>query len=453
MQLQRLSSDKSPARRSTLEMTTPVLDRAPHQGRMHASDGGWGMNSVLGGHGEIVSLSSLGQLESEAIAIIGYQLWTPLSTIQACLELLEIPIKESSQRSMLELALQETVMLEELIRECLALFSPVEPGDDVIADNLQVACPLMPSLDLLRAALIGGGASTFPLSTKGKVCQQDTLVAFFGGLQEGYKASNSIESADSVHPAYFEQLRHKLIAIVGHELRTPLCSLRVCLETFTNESEQFSMSELQPLLEVSRSDISRLHQLVQQFFMLSRLEKGLIRQEKGVVDLRKTLELVSIGLNTQQCDLPVIRVDIPGSLPMLQVDEDKLVLALTQLLDNARQFTEVEDTISIEARQYAPPSQGTPASHSPMVEIIVADTGRGIDPNRLDKIFDCFYQEEDYLRRTVGGTGIGLAICRKLIEAMGGKIWAQSLGKALGSRIHMLLPTEGQSALTSIATI
>ena len=452
MQLQRLSSDKSYARQSKLEMTTPTIDRAPHLGCRGSGEQGLGGELSSGGLGETVSFSSLGQLESEAIAIIGYQLWTPLSTIQACLELLEIPIKESSQRSMLELALKETVMLEELIRECLALFSPAESGNDVTAGNLQVACPLMPSLDLLRAAFVGGYKNAS--SPQGKVCQQDRLEAVFGGLQESYKASDRIESADSIHPDYFEQLRHKLIAIVGHELRTPLCSLRVCLETFTNESDRFAMSELHPLLEVSRSDISRLHQLVEQFFMLSRLEKGLIRQERGVVDLHKTLELVSIGLNAQQCDLPVIRVDIPRSLPMLQVDEDKLVLALTQLLDNARQFTEVEDTISIEARQYAPPSQGNPpASNSPMVEIVVADTGRGIDPTRLDKIFDCFYQEEDYLRRTVGGTGIGLAICRKLIEAMGGKIWAQSLGKALGSRIHMLLPTVGQSTLASIATI
>jgi signal transduction histidine kinase len=75
-----------------------------------------------------------------------------------------------------------------------------------------------------------------------------------------------------------------------------------------------------------------------------------------------------------------------------------------------------------------------------MLEVTVADTGRGIEPNRLEDVFDRFYQEEGALRRTAGGTGLGLAICRQIVKGWGGKIWADSAGKDQGSQFHFTVP-------------
>jgi signal transduction histidine kinase len=75
-----------------------------------------------------------------------------------------------------------------------------------------------------------------------------------------------------------------------------------------------------------------------------------------------------------------------------------------------------------------------------MVEVTVADTGRGIEPNRLEVVFDRFYQEEGALRRTTGGTGLGLAICRQIVNGWGGEIWAESTGKDQGSQFHFTIP-------------
>ena len=75
-----------------------------------------------------------------------------------------------------------------------------------------------------------------------------------------------------------------------------------------------------------------------------------------------------------------------------------------------------------------------------MLEVTVSDTGRGIEPNRLEVVFDRFYQEEGALRRTVGGTGLGLAICRQIISRLGGNIWAESAGKDRGSAFHFTVP-------------
>jgi signal transduction histidine kinase len=80
-----------------------------------------------------------------------------------------------------------------------------------------------------------------------------------------------------------------------------------------------------------------------------------------------------------------------------------------------------------------------------MLEIVIADTGRGIEKSQSEIIFDRFSQSESYLRRTVTGVGLGLVICRKIVEAMGGKIWAKSSGQNKGSQFHFTLPLESGS--------
>ena len=400
----------------------------------------------------------LGQLESQAISIIGYQLWTPLSAIKACLELMALPADEESgdRHFMLELALQEMEGLDELIRECLALFASIAPADELTERDLQLACPLHPTLELLRDALLDvrerSANSELSRTEPEQWALATTDSTMHAEMYEPITKDSRVKTAEE-QVEFLKQLRSKLIAIVGHELRTPLCSLQVCLETFLNEPKQFSKADRQTLLELARKDLNRLHQLVQKFFTLSRLERGLILHERELVDLQKTLELVSSGFqNLQSLDVPSIVIDVPCKLPLVQVDEDKLVLALMQLLENASQFTGAEGKVTIEARKYKPTArEHNTEDELGMVEIVVADTGCGIAPERLEKVFDCFYQEEDFLRRSVGGTGIGLSICRKLIEAMGGKIWAQSLGKSLGSRIHLTLPAEDCRTLKTVA--
>ncbi len=74
------------------------------------------------------------------------------------------------------------------------------------------------------------------------------------------------------------------------------------------------------------------------------------------------------------------------------------------------------------------------------LEVIITDTGRGISPNTLQAILNCFSQEENALKRTVNGTGIGLTICDQIIQSLGGRIWANSAGKEKGSSIHFTIP-------------
>ena len=77
-----------------------------------------------------------------------------------------------------------------------------------------------------------------------------------------------------------------------------------------------------------------------------------------------------------------------------------------------------------------------------MLEVVISDTGRGIESDRLEVIFNRFSQTEDYLRRTISGVGLGLVIASKIIEGMGGKMWARSKGKDRGSQFHFTVPLE-----------
>jgi signal transduction histidine kinase len=114
----------------------------------------------------------------------------------------------------------------------------------------------------------------------------------------------------------------------------------------------------------------------------------------------------------------------------VRADGDWLVEVLAKLIDNACKFTPSSGKITIKAI----------SSVQETLEVIISDTGRGIEPNRLEIVFDRFYQEEGALRRTTGGTGLGLAICRQIVNGWGGKIWAQSAGKDQGSHLHFTIP-------------
>ena len=229
-----------------------------------------------------------------------------------------------------------------------------------------------------------------------------------------------------------ERARSNLIAITGHELRTPLSTIQVCLESLASEPDM--PAELsQVMLSTALTDAERLRKLVQDFLTLSRLESGRVEWHAESIDLRECVDLAlsSIRTRSQPEDLPDIAIAVPENLPLIQADGEWLVEVLAKLLDNACKFSEPPGKIYIRAKKLK----------NQMIEVEIADTGRGIEPDRLETIFERFYQEEGALRRTTGGTGLGLAICRQIIRHLGGEIWATSRGRDQGSELHFTLPT------------
>ncbi|WP_346289435.1 DICT sensory domain-containing protein [Sphaerothrix gracilis] len=234
-----------------------------------------------------------------------------------------------------------------------------------------------------------------------------------------------------------EQTRSNLIAITGHELRTPLSTIQVCLESLATEPDM-PMELKQVMLDSALHDAERLRKLVQDFLTLSRLESGRIVWNLESLSLQECVDLALSSLKAKYGDAPIpkLKLQLPAKLPLVKADGEWLVEVLNKLLDNACKFTPPEGKITLKAT----------AAQANRVQITVADTGRGIEPNRLEAVFDRFYQEEGALRRTTGGTGLGLAICRQIVTGMGGQIWATSAGKDRGSQFHFTLPVAASRA-------
>ena len=231
--------------------------------------------------------------------------------------------------------------------------------------------------------------------------------------------------------AALDRTRSNLVAITGHELRTPLSTIQVCLESLATEPDM--PEELrQVMLNTALSDAERMRNLVQDFLTLSRLESGRVEWNTEPLSLNECIDLslshVRSRVNSQK--LPQIKNLVPPELPLVQADGEWLVEVLAKLLDNACKFTQENGQITIEVDR----------NGSSQLEIRVSDTGRGIEPNSLETVFDRFYQEEGSLRRSAGGTGLGLAICRQIVNGWGGKIWAESEGKNQGSQFHFTIP-------------
>lgn len=376
------------------------------------------------------TVSELEWIRSKLITLIGYEIWTPLSTIQVCLESLanEPKIAPDSRQIILDTAVQDIQYLHRLIEDCLT-FSPADFAERAIEYTSLQAAESSP--EILQNIL------TRILSLHSVEVRSGFVVE----IGDRFVKQNIILSDTS--EKVIQHIRKNLIAIVGHEIRTPLCAIEACLESLSDEASS-SMEYRQTMLDIALGDISRLRKIMDDFFLLERLEKKQIYHRSQYVLVREVIDLALESLKFRQdsTSIPRIVVEIPPQLPLVRIDEDILLEALSKLLDNACKFTHAEGEIKIKAQIV----KGNTNTNFPqtltnkMLEVAISDNGRGIVPHNLEAIFNCFYQEENSLRRTANGTGIGLTICRHLISLLGGKIWANSQGKNLGTSIHITLP-------------
>ncbi len=236
-----------------------------------------------------------------------------------------------------------------------------------------------------------------------------------------------------------DRTRSNLVAIVGHELRTPLSTIQVCLESLSSEPD---MSEdlQQVMLQTALTDAERMRTLIQDFLTLSQLESGRFEWNPEPLSISECVDLALSHVKARNLnnELPEIENQVSTELPSIEIDGEWLVEVLTKLLDNACKFTTTDGMVTIEVEK----------NNSHRLLVTVSDTGRGIEPNRLETVFDRFYQEEGALRRSTGGTGLGLAICRQIVKNWGGEIWAESNGKNQGSKFRFTVPTIAPSINT-----
>ena len=228
-----------------------------------------------------------------------------------------------------------------------------------------------------------------------------------------------------------DRTRSNLVAITGHELRTPLSTIQVCLESLATEPDM-SLELRQIMLNTALGDAERMRNLVQDFLTLSRLESGRVDWHPVPLSIAECIDLAlsNVRARSSEGKMPKIKNLVSPETPLVRADGEWLVEVLAKLLDNACKFTSGDGQISIIVEM----------DKSNRLEVTIADTGKGIEPHRLETVFDRFYQEEGSLRRSSGGTGLGLAICRQIVKGWGGSIWAESAGKNQGCEFHFTIP-------------
>lgn len=228
------------------------------------------------------------------------------------------------------------------------------------------------------------------------------------------------------------QTMRDFVANVSHELKTPLTSIRGFADAIADGTAQ-SPDEQKRAATVIRDEAQRMTRLVEQLLDLSRIESGQVAMARNPVQIDQLCRACQQGLSLAAANKGVtLSCDCPP-LPPVIGDGDRLAQVVTNLLDNAIRNTPSGGKVTLTATLVAPP--GAPRQ----VELSVTDTGPGIPAEELERVFERFYQVDKSRARTGGGAGLGLAISRGIVEAHGGRIWAESV-VGLGTRFVVRLP-------------
>ena len=222
-----------------------------------------------------------------------------------------------------------------------------------------------------------------------------------------------------------EQLQRNMVADIAHELRTPLSNLRGYLEAVRDGVIKPDADTIRSLDE----EAALLSRLVDDLQELSLAEAGELKLVCQAENIGELIKQTVGGLQAQATTKGLsVSVDLPDRLPAVNIDSPRISQVLRNLLENALAHTAEGDAITVTAAQ-----QGN------WVEVSVVDTGEGIPAEGLPNIFERFYRVDKSRARTTGGSGLGLTIAKRLVEAHGGTIQAQS-EQGKGSRFSFTVP-------------
>lgn len=222
-----------------------------------------------------------------------------------------------------------------------------------------------------------------------------------------------------------DRVKSDFLAIASHELRTPLGVILGFAGFLREEADEWAREQFDVLLSAA----TQLRGLIDDMMNLTYLETGAIEIEPSEFSLQSLIGIVVEKLRPlAEAKRHKIRHNLSEAVVRVKADQEKIGIVLTNLISNAIKFTPPDGWIEIAVR----PQTG-------MVAVSVSDTGYGIPPNKLERIFDRFYQVESHMTRHHEGMGLGLSIARGMIELHGGRIWAESV-EGRGSRFTFTLP-------------
>jgi signal transduction histidine kinase len=235
------------------------------------------------------------------------------------------------------------------------------------------------------------------------------------------------------------QIKTSFVSVINHEMRTPVTAILGYVELSLNNRTPLPPFHLDMMHRIHNQG-QRLANLANNLLDISRLEEGKLSLDIQALDVAVIIDQVITAIKpvVEQKHIS-ITVGLPDALPNICGDHQRVSQVLANLLSNAAKYTPDTGSVTVTAEV------GDPAG---MVKISVADTGVGISADLLPHVFDRFYRAEHDLRMNVVGVGLGLSVTKRLIEAQGGRIWAES-EEGHGSTFTFTLPIAGQELVSS----
>ena len=245
----------------------------------------------------------------------------------------------------------------------------------------------------------------------------------------GFDEGTVFAFRDLTEERALETMRQDLVATVSHELRTPLAAIYGSAVTLRRGDLELEAELHDKLLEVIEVEAKRLADIVEDLLLTSQLDAGKLEVRiEGCDPIAIVQEEIDIA-RTHLSDRVELALHAPAELPSVAADAGQLRQVLSNLLDNAIKYSPDGGEIHIEL-----------SSHDRNIRFAVTDRGLGVPAAERERIFEKFYRLDPGMSRGIGGTGLGLYICRELVRRVGGRIWVESEDE--GSTFVVEIPQE-----------
>lgn len=239
-----------------------------------------------------------------------------------------------------------------------------------------------------------------------------------------------------------EELQSTFLSVISHELQTPIAIIKGYAGLFADETTDLKPAQVREKMQIIQEESERLSKLVENMLYASRLQAGGIELQRVPLDLHGLIKRVVQKMKGVSKSHKLV-AHLPDELPAVSADYDKIQQVLVNLIENAIKYSPKGGKITIEAE---------PTSTEVIVS--VADQGIGVPESERQRIFDRFSRLDSRYVRERKGAGLGLYICKAIIEAHGGRIWVEPVynsgdtaEETLGSRFCFSLPREVPAAL------
>ena len=235
-----------------------------------------------------------------------------------------------------------------------------------------------------------------------------------------------------------ERLRREFLAMVSHELRTPLTTIKGCTGIVLNSSTPPTNSEMLQYFRMIDGQSDHLRDLINNLLDMTQIEVGALSVTLEPTDVEEVVSEARMAFLRQGHQNPV-ELELSPNLPQVAADRKRVVQVLNNLLSNASKYSGTTSTIRVAASR-----------NDFYVAFSVADEGSGIPADQLPNLFKKFSRIENCGREQhITGEGLGLAICKGIVEAHGGRIWAESGGEGQGTRVTFTIPEAAIQESTS----